>query len=96
MSHLIEAKGLGNRFGDHKAVDGAIFNVNPGGIVRSAAFSFLVILLAAITYILAHGPVTYALPIVIMGLAVMASETWFFVHWCTKRVEAAWSRIGAD
>jgi hypothetical protein len=88
MSHLIEAKGLGKRFGDHKAVDGAIFNVNPGGIVRSAAFSFLVIL--------AHGPVTYALPIVIMGLAVMASETWFFVHWCTKRVEAAWSRIGAD
>ena len=33
MSHLIEAKGLGKRFGDHTAVDGVTFNVNAGEMV---------------------------------------------------------------
>ena len=33
MSHLIEVKGLGKRFGDHNAVDGVTFNVNTGEMV---------------------------------------------------------------
>jgi ABC-2 type transport system ATP-binding protein len=33
MSYMIEAKGLRKRFGDHMAVDGISFNINPGEIV---------------------------------------------------------------
>lgn len=33
MSYMIEAKGLSKRFGEHLAVDGVSFNINPGEIV---------------------------------------------------------------
>jgi hypothetical protein len=65
-------------------------------LIGSAVYSFLVILLAAITYIVAHGLAAWAIPIVVMGLAMMAGVTWFFVHWSTNRIEAAWPRIGTD
>ena len=65
-------------------------------LIGSGAYSLLMIVLAIITYMLAHSSATWTLPVVIMGLAVMASVTWFFVHWSTKRVEGAWPRIGTD
>ena len=64
-------------------------------LIGSAVYSFLVIILAAITYIMAYNAASWAIPIVMMGLAVMASVTWFFVHWSTTRVEKAWPTIGA-
>lgn len=32
MSYMIEAKGLSKRFGEHLAVDGVSFNINPSVI----------------------------------------------------------------
>jgi hypothetical protein len=63
-------------------------------LIGSAVYSFLVIILSTITYIMAYNAATWGIPIVIMGLAVMASVTWFFAHWSTTRVEKAWPRIG--
>ena len=33
MTYMIEAKGLSKQYGDHTAVDGAAFKINPGEVV---------------------------------------------------------------
>ena len=62
----------------------------------SIIYSLIAIVIAQATYIFAHNSPLWAIPIVIMGLALLAGGTWFFVHWSTVRVEAAWPSIGVD
>ena len=52
--------------------------------------------LAVATYALAHGQQTYAVPIVILGMALLAGGTWLFVHRRSNKVEAAWSKVGTE
>ncbi len=63
-------------------------------IVGAATYSVLTIIIAATTFLFALNLTTLAIPIVILGLALMAGETWFFVNWCSNRVEVAWPTIG--
>ncbi len=51
---------------------------------------------AITTYFFAQSEPTLAIPIVIMGLALLAGGTWFFVQRSTNRVEKAWPRIGVN
>lgn len=65
-------------------------------LIGSAVYTIIAVIVAVATYALAHGNVYLAIPIVIMGLALLAGGTWFFVHWCTTRVEKAWPLIGTE
>ena len=65
-------------------------------LIGAGLYSLVGIILAMVIYMLAHGSPTFAIPIVILGLAVMAGVTWFFVHWSTRRVEKAWPGIGVE
>lgn len=62
-----------------------------GSLVYSAAATGI----ALLTFRFAHGSPALAIPIVIMGLALLAGGTWFFVNWITRRVERAWPMIGS-
>jgi len=66
------------------------------GLAGSLVYSLIAIIIVVATYAFAHGSPSLAIPIVIMGLALLAGGTWFFVNWSMKRVEKAWPRIGVD
>jgi hypothetical protein len=65
-------------------------------LIGSFAYSLVCIVIAWLIYMSANANSHVAVPIVIMGLAVLGAVTWFFVHWSSRRVEKAWSAIGAD
>lgn len=65
-------------------------------LVGPLAYSIIAIIIAMATYITANEIPSLAMPVVIMGLALLAGGTWFFVQWCTNRVEAAWPGIGSN
>ena len=64
-------------------------------LVGTIIYSGAAFAVAETTYILAASMTLLAIPIVIMGLALLAGGTWFFVQWCANRAERAWPRIGA-
>jgi thiol:disulfide interchange protein len=59
-------------------------------------YSIVGVLLAETIYLSASVVTSAAIPIVVLGLSVLAGGTWFFVQWSTNRVEKAWPRIGAE
>ncbi|HEY53357.1 MAG TPA: hypothetical protein G4N94_07870 [Caldilineae bacterium] len=65
-------------------------------LVGSFGYSIVAIIIVMATYLVANETPSLAIPAVIMGLALLAGGTWFFVQWCTNRVEKAWPRIGAN
>ena len=65
-------------------------------LIGSFIYSITAIFIAMATYFVANETPSLAVPAVIMGLTLLAGGTWFFVQWCTNRVEKAWPRIGAD
>jgi hypothetical protein len=65
-------------------------------LIGSFLYSLVGVFVALATYALAHGQQAYAVPIVIMGLALLAGGTWLFVHTRANKVEAAWARIGTE
>lgn len=65
-------------------------------LIGSALYSIVGIVVAVGTYILAHEAASLAVPVVIMGLSLLAGGVWFFVNWRIKRVEAAWPFIGTE
>ena len=69
-------------------------------IILTAVYLILVLLsiiaIIMFTYITAHISELWAIPVVIMGLSVLAGRTWLFVHWRTNRVETTWPGIGTD
>ncbi len=65
-------------------------------LVGSLGYSIVAIIIAMATYLVANETPSLAIPAVIMGLALLAGGTWFFVQWCTNRVEKAWPGIGAN
>ena len=64
-------------------------------LIGSFLYSLVGIVVAVATYALANGQPSFAIPIVIMGLAILAGGTWFFVHTRVNTVEAVWPQIGA-
>lgn len=64
-------------------------------LLGAFGYSLITVFVAITTYFFALSEPGLAIPIVIMGLALLAGGTWFFVQWCTNRVEKAWPRIGA-
>lgn len=64
------------------------------GLIGTVVYSVPMLLVAWFIYMWANGQPAFAIPIVLMGLAVMAGGTWFFAHWSTRRVEKAWPTIG--
>jgi enoyl-CoA hydratase/carnithine racemase len=42
------------------------------------------------TYMVASANASWAIPAVILGLAILAGGTWFFVHWNTRCVAGPW------
>jgi len=65
-------------------------------LIGTFIYSIVAIFLAETTYFFAGATPSLAIPIVIMGLALLAGGTWFFVQWSTNRVEKAWPGIGAE
>jgi len=65
-------------------------------LIGSLLYSIVSIVVAVGTYIIANESPSLAVPVLIMGLALLAGGTWFFVHWSSNRVEAAWPLIGTD
>jgi hypothetical protein len=65
------------------------------GLVGSVGYSLVAIVVAVFTYFVAQSDPTLTIPIVVLGLGLLAGGTYLFVSWCTRRVEAAWPRIGA-
>ena len=65
-------------------------------LVGSFSYSIVAIIVVMATYLVANETPSLAIPAVIMGLSLLAGGTWFFVQWCTNRVEKAWPRIGAN
>jgi hypothetical protein len=65
-------------------------------LIGSFIYSITALFIAMATYFVANETPSLAVPAVIMGLALLAGGTWFFVQWCINRVEKAWPRIGAD
>ena len=65
-------------------------------LVGSFGYSIVAIIIVMATYLVANETPSLAIPAVIMSLALLAGGTWFFVQWCTNRVEKAWPRIGAN
>ena len=63
-------------------------------LIGFVVYSVAAILVALSTFALAVIVPAAAIPIAVSGLGLLAGGTWFFVGWCTRRVEAAWSRIG--
>ena len=63
-------------------------------LIGTAVYSVPMLIVAWFIYLWANGQPAFAIPIVLMGLAVMAGGTWFFAHWSTRRVEKAWPVIG--
>jgi ABC-2 type transport system permease protein len=73
-----------NRRGSLPALFGTVFYVVLAAIVAESA------------YLTANAWPSFAVPIVLMGLALLGGGTWFFVQWRTGRVERAWPAIGAE
>jgi hypothetical protein len=65
-------------------------------LVGTFVYSLIGILIAVATYALAHGQQPFAIPIVIMGLALLAGGTWLLIHARSNKVEAVWSRLGTE
>jgi len=65
-------------------------------LIGTFGYSLITIAVAISTYFFAQSEPTLSIPIMIFGLALLVGGTWFFVHWCTNRVEKAWVQIGAD
>jgi hypothetical protein len=65
-------------------------------LVGTTVYSIVAIIVAVGIFSIANSSPSLAIPIVIMGLALLAGGTWFFVQWSTNRVEVAWPRIGSD
>ena len=64
-------------------------------LIGTFGYSLITIAVAISTYFFALSEPTLVIPIMIFGLALLTGGTWFFVHWCTNRVEKAWPLIGA-
>ena len=62
------------------------------GLIGSNVYTIIAIVVMAIC-VLAHSAVVLTIPIVIMGLSLLAGGTWFFVQWRTNRVAAAWGGL---
>ncbi len=62
----------------------------------SFGYSIIAVIIAISTYFFAQSEPALAIPIVIMGLALLAGGTWFFVQRSTNRVEKAWPQIGVN
>ena len=62
-------------------------------LTGSFAYSIVGIVVAVLIFHAANTVPSLAIPIVIMGLALLAGGTWFFVHWSTNRVEAGWPEL---
>ena len=65
-------------------------------LAGSFLYSLVGIFVSLATYALANGQQAYAVPIVIMGLALLIGGTWLFVHTRSRKVETAWARIGTE
>jgi hypothetical protein len=65
-------------------------------LIGSIVYSIVAIFVTYTIYYFAYSNPALAIPIVIMGLALLAGGTWFFVHARTNRVERAWPGIGAN
>jgi hypothetical protein len=63
-------------------------------LIGSLVYSLVGIIIAWVVYLGAHAYQNLAIPIVIIGLALLAGITWFFIHLSSARVEKAWPLIG--
>ena len=63
-------------------------------LIGSLVYSIATIIVTYGIYIFALSTPALAIPIVIMGLALLAGGTLFFVHSRTNLVEGAWPTIG--
>lgn len=58
-------------------------------------YSIIAVVVVMSAFFFAQAKPAFAIPIVMMGLALLAGGTWFFVHWANGRVEKVWPTIGA-
>ena len=65
-------------------------------LLGTLGYSIIAQFVAITTYFYAQSEPALAIPIVIMGLALLAGGTWFFLQRSTNRVEKAWPRIGVN
>ena len=62
-------------------------------LLGSLGYSLAGMLVADITFVIATGAPAYAVPVTILGLALLAGGTWFFVQRRAALVEKAWLAI---
>lgn len=65
-------------------------------LIGSLVYTVVAIVVAWATYIVAQAQQAFAIPIVILGLSILAGGTWLFVHRRSKKIEDAWTRIGTE
>lgn len=63
-------------------------------LVGTVVYSVLAMLVALAAFVVGVGTAVPAIATALLGLAVLAGGTWFFVSWRMRRVEAAWPMLG--